>query len=96
MKLGSSRRVGRQTPINQGMPCGLNFKPGHWRADAPGSAIEEEGGRDPPPPPINHSSGGRESSPSAYAARLREATAANLAAREAALAPRRWRPPGSD
>ena len=93
-KHGSARRIGRSTPVHQGQPGGLSFKPGHWRADAPGNAIEDTPAPAPPmPAPVNNSSGGRETSTSGYATKLRAATAANIAAHEAALAPRRWRPP---
>lgn len=72
------------------------FKAGHWRPDAPtGTPISEDGGRTPPPPPVNSSSGGRhEPSYDRGDVRAREATAKNIAAHAAALAPRRWTPPG--
>jgi len=79
-----------------GVGSGQGFTPfRHWRPDAPtGTPIPEDGGRAPPPPPVNSSTGGR-SEPSYKAAevRAREATAANIAEHEAALAPRRWTPP---
>jgi hypothetical protein len=78
-----------------GVGSGWGYTAGHWRADPPtGTPVAEDGGRTPPPPPVNSSSGGRhEPAYDAAATRLREATAANVAAHAEALAPRRWRPP---
>lgn len=75
--------------------AGTGFRPGHWRADAPtGTPLPEDGGRSPLPPPVNSSSGGtHEPSYCAADIRAREATAANIAEHQSALAPRRWKPP---
>lgn len=66
--------------VNHGVG-GNNYTPGHWRADKPGGTVAlPEGPQHPRPAPPERKS------------RLAETTAANIAAREAALAPRRYRP----
>lgn len=70
---------------------GLGFKPGHWRPDAPtGTVAIPEGPQAPLERPDPDSDGRMGGS-------VRHAqTAANLAAVEAALMPRRWSPKNSN
>lgn len=79
----------RNTGVVRGQPYmgGGHFTPGCWRADRPtGKVAIPEG----PQRPIQRS---EPNTVSASDGRPRDPrTAANLADREAALAPRRWRP----
>lgn len=67
---------------------GTGFSPGHWRADAPtGNPLPE------PPKPDRPDAPGTVSERDIR--QRDERTAANIAAHEASLTPRRWMPPES-
>lgn len=81
-------RFGTGKPVFIGGVGGMNFRPGHWRPDAPGGEVAIPEGPQEPRPDIPVVS------TRATEQRMREATARNIAEREAALAPKRYRPAG--
>lgn len=80
-------RVGRRTSQILVGSGGLSYRPSHWRPDKPGTVAIPEG----PPGPLPDRPVG-EPAATASEQRMKEATARNIAEREAALAPRRFQP----
>jgi hypothetical protein len=81
-------RFGTGTPVFTGGVGGQNFRPGHWRPDKPSGTVAIPEGPQEQRPDIPVVSA------RATEQRMREATARNIAERESALAPRRYRPGG--